>query len=428
MPGRCLSPTHLRRLARRLNCPDDALRSIRRHTTLAAHIALLQAAGLLRHNEAFWYLTPDAHTWINQPPPRQAAWLLETIAACQFAAAIETLGLSDTVPLDARVFIQQQLRRQSRQSSVKPGAAVWRQFTQESWLLDLPANLPANPLFHILQLGSWQPGQPLAITPLTIAQAVRRGYSLPHIASLLQKATGVPLPVPQQQQIVAWYRLQDSYRLRPVTLLTTKQPEQLAQIIKNGNLRPHIQEQISPRQAIVFPAIQAPLQKWAARRGCLLQSPAPSTPVGAPTPTGYQWLGLQLLISLGQIIPLPYPPPHAELENLAAQISPAEQTRLAALAQQIIAGLQDAIRGRDAFFPATRDVPPEWLAAVQQAIEQEIDLEIAYQALGDGKPSRRRITPLRLEQRGSLHYLHAYCCRAETNLTFRLDRIHNIES
>lgn len=426
--GRCLSPTHLRRLAVWLGCPNGALRSIRRHTPLAAHIALLQAANLLRHNETFWYLTPDAYVWLNQPLTRQAACLLTAIDACQFTAAIKTLNISDTVPLDVRTFIQQRLRRQTRQPPAKPDTAVWQQFTQDAWLLCLPPTLPANILFHLLQLGSWQPGQPLSITPLTIAQAIRRGYSLLYITFLLERTTGQQLPIPQQQQLIAWYRRQDSYRLRPVTLLTTKQPEQLAQIIKNGNLRPHIQEQISPCQAIVSPAIQPSLQKWTSHRGCLLHAPVPSTPAAAITPTGYQWLGLQLLIALGQVIPLSYPPPCAELEALTSHISPKEQARMTALAEQIIINLQTAIRGRDAFFPASQPVPPKRLETIQQAIIRETPLEIEYQALADHKPSPRRIQPLRLEQHGSLHYLHAYCYRAETNLTFRLDRLKTIST
>ncbi|MBK7180896.1 MAG: WYL domain-containing protein, partial [Chloroflexi bacterium] len=63
---------------------------------------------------------------------------------------------------------------------------------------------------------------------------------------------------------------------------------------------------------------------------------------------------------------------------------------------------------------------------VQQALRQERSLQINYQPLGSSQPSWREVQPLRLEQRGALYYLYAYCLRAETNLTFRLDRIHDI--
>jgi predicted DNA-binding transcriptional regulator YafY len=54
--------------------------------------------------------------------------------------------------------------------------------------------------------------------------------------------------------------------------------------------------------------------------------------------------------------------------------------------------------------------------------EQAIDL--TYQALGECTPTCRRVYPLRLEERGSLVHLHAYCTLAEANRTFRLDRVH----
>jgi predicted DNA-binding transcriptional regulator YafY len=47
--------------------------------------------------------------------------------------------------------------------------------------------------------------------------------------------------------------------------------------------------------------------------------------------------------------------------------------------------------------------------------------------LGELKASYRQVQPLRLEKRGSLYYLHAYCYRAETNLTFRMDRIQHLQ-
>ncbi|MCB0010031.1 MAG: WYL domain-containing protein, partial [Anaerolineales bacterium] len=39
----------------------------------------------------------------------------------------------------------------------------------------------------------------------------------------------------------------------------------------------------------------------------------------------------------------------------------------------------------------------------------------------------RRVQPLRLEKRGALYYLYAYCYRVEENRTFRLDRIEAVQ-
>jgi predicted DNA-binding transcriptional regulator YafY len=149
----------------------------------------------------------------------------------------------------------------------------------------------------------------------------------------------------------------------------------------------------------------------------------PQRATNRPAPTAYQWLGLHLLAALRQIIPLPYPPPHAELEALSAHVPLEEQAQMAALAEQLIAGSQSAIRGRDAFFPVRKPVPPEWIETIRAALAREQAIDLTYQALGECAPTCRRVYPLRLEEWGALHYLHAYCTLAEANRTFRLDRI-----
>jgi predicted DNA-binding transcriptional regulator YafY len=78
--------------------------------------------------------------------------------------------------------------------------------------------------------------------------------------------------------------------------------------------------------------------------------------------------------------------------------------------------------------PAQQPVSSTLIAALQQAIKQEGTVTISYQALGDRKATYREIQPLRLEQHGKLFYLYAYCYRAESNLTFRLDRIKEMRN
>ncbi len=448
IPGRSFPNVHLRQMALWIGCPNPNLRSIRQHPSLAAHIALLHAANLLAHNQTYYYLTPLVSDWLTKPAKDQLQTLIDPIIACRFTATIESFRLVDTIPIDMIAYLHQQLLTQLQQPPPETETASWQTITTDTWNLCLPPKLEPKHLFHLLQIGCWSPvnfdkethpqklarepkskinnGQVLNITPLTIAQASRRGYSLTHITFLLEKTTGIPLSTQQQQQLVDWYRRQDSYQMRSITLLSTKQPQQLAQIIDNGNLRPHIKKQISPRHAIVSPALQPSLQKWAARRGYMLNAPAIISKTNKITPTGYQWLGLKLLTSLGYIIPLPYPPPLAELETMNAHISTEEAGYLSMIADQIIANLRDAIHGRDAFFPSQKSVPADWVQIISRIINAEETLEIMYQPLGDIKPSHRRIQPLRLEERGALFYIYAYCYRAEMNLTFRLDRITKI--
>ena len=427
--GRFISPVHLRRLAAWTGSPAPQLRTLRRHPPLAAHLALLRAAGLIAFAGGRLTPCPAASAWLHAAPRRQIARLLDALASPQWAGALNRLRLQETLPLDYVAFIRQSLARQQSEPPPAPEPAAWLDAPPDTWLIHLPASLPPWLHFDLRQLGQWEPGAPLACTPLTIAAAARRGCGVPFIQWLLETACRAPLPPRRQNQLRQWARRAHTYQLRPVWLLSTARPEQLQNIARSKRLRAHFSQQIAPRHAIVAPQIAPGLEKWLAARQYPLSrpsEPANQPPPAPPTPTSYQWLGLRLLTDLGQLIPLPCPPPHAELEALPARTPPDEQPRLDALAQQIIAGLRNAIRGRDAFFPAARDVPPGWPDIIRQAIARETDLEIAYQALGDHKPTHRRVTPLRLEQRGSLHYLHAWCCRAETNLTFRLDRISAI--
>jgi predicted DNA-binding transcriptional regulator YafY len=66
---------------------------------------------------------------------------------------------------------------------------------------------------------------------------------------------------------------------------------------------------------------------------------------------------------------------------------------------------------------------PQTLVQLETAIADQAALLIEYQSLGDYQPQYRRIQPYRLEQKDKLHYLYAYCYRAEADLTFRVDRI-----
>lgn len=141
----------------------------------------------------------------------------------------------------------------------------------------------------------------------------------------------------------------------------------------------------------------------------------------------YDWLGLRVLLGLGDLVPLPVPPPHAQLATAAARLAPAELGRLEETARRLLDDLRDAIRGRDAFYPALRPPDDDLLRAVADALRHDRTLTITYRTLGDSAPRVRRVRPHSLEQRGELTYLRAWCYLAEAELTFRLDRVTSFE-
>ena len=399
VPGRCLTDSHLRRLAIWVGHPDHELRSVRNHPALAVHLALLKAANLLMYNQMLWYLPPKAYQWLHQPSVDRISALLLPFETCQFEAATTDLGFSHLLTLDTKAYLQQQLSAEIHaHAQQKTVLAKWLTIQPECWQLSIPQKRSDSILFHLLQLGDWMPQQPLTITPDSIAQAIQQGYSLTHIQFLLGKATGTLLTNQQSGQLIDWFKRVKSIQLHPVYLLSVKKSEQLTHIIGNRRLYQLVQEQISPRHAIVSPAIQTPLQKWAVRHNYFLDHFPETAATQDVDPTGYQWLGLKLLVSLGQIIPLPYPAPHAELAALSQQFAPEMLVQLSTLADQLLETMQSAISGRDAFFPADHSPTPHLLQQIKAAMQQPSLLDIFYRTLNAPEPKWHTIEPLRLEK------------------------------
>lgn len=428
--GRFISPTHLRKLAQWIGRPMPDLRSMRQHPLLAAHIAILYAAGFLSASGSHIVAQPTIVPWLHTPLPDMITHLQNAITCpSRWMQAVTELGLQDTLPVDYVVYLQQSLARQCT-GSMETAFAIWLDpASDEVWQLNLPHALPLWLHFDLRQLGTWSPDEPLLCTPLSIALAVHHGYGQDTIQWLLENATGQALPTAQQIQLSQWCRRAHIYQQRTVQLLTVSHPRYLEPIRRRKEFRSAIIEQLSPRHLVVHSDGIPGLGKWLAAQGYpLYQYPLQSDSGAVDSELTYQWLGLRLLIGLGQLIPLPYPTPHCLLDTVSERLAETTKSELEATAVRILERLREAIHGRDAFFPSQRPVSPTLISTVQKAIVQEATLLITYQALGDHKPTARTIQPLFLEERGALFYLTAYCFRAEMNLTFRLDRIIEIKN
>ncbi|MCP4415508.1 MAG: WYL domain-containing protein [Chloroflexi bacterium] len=441
--GRFLAPNHLRILACWIGKPAPKLRSIRQHRWLATHFTLLHAAGFLTTSGETIIPQPHITRWLHLPYPAHISYLQQAIkkSGC-WQKAITYLSLQNSIGEDVLAYLQQSLHHQHQTPSpIQPDSVIWLNGksrtnadsringkTPENWRFHIPNNIPLWLHFDLRQLGSWSPGQPLICTPLSIATAVQRGYGNSIIQWLLETATQCPLSVQQQTQLIQWSQRADAYQLRPVQLLSTKQRQQMQAIFGRKILRDEIIEQISPRHAIVATGMVAKLEKHLLKQNYPLSHLSHSAESkGKDESTSMQWLGVRVLMGLGELIPLSIPPPHSQLHQLGSQLTDLERMELEVIATHILQNLRNAIRGRDAFFPSQKSVPPEWIQTISRAINNEDILEIMYQPLGDTKPSHRCIQPLRLEESGTLFYMYAYCYRTEMNLTFRLDRISQIK-
>lgn len=429
LSGRGLPAPHLQRLTLWIGLPDNKLHTMRHHKFLAAHLVLTQAAGLLQHDLNQWFCSPFVEQWLKKAPFAQYQTLIEAIDHCCWKTIVERENLTACFDGAYSTFVRQSLKRQqnSPTSQTEPRAS-WKSLSDTEWQLALPCGLPPEWLFHLLQMGEWDPQTPLRLSANTIAKARQHGYGIDFIKHLLSEATQQALPQPYQAHLSNWYLAAENYQIQAVYMLSTAQPDQLAEIMTNRRLSHRIHEQVSPRQAIVSPTLITPLARWLAKQNKHLQAPNLKNSVIKHewAASAYHWLGLKLLFDLKELLALPWPAPPGLLDEAATALTPEEQTELAFMAQHIIQELKQAFRGKDAFFPAQEAVSQIVVDQILQAVEKESALTISYKALGEVKPSLRKIQPLRLENRGNLYYLYAYCYRAETNLTFRLDRIQAI--
>lgn len=429
LSGRGLPASHLQRLTHWIGLPNMKIQSVRQHRFLAAHLVLMQAASLLQHDNNLWFCTPFVEHWIEQTPLEQYQSLISAIDRC-WKTIVEQENLTDCFDSAYSTFVRQSLERQQNTDEKRVlSYAAWEKMSDVEWQLTIPSRLPTSVLFHLLQLGDWNPQESLRISAISIAKARQHGYGINFIEPLLTEATQQVLTPTQQAQLLDWYLAAKNYQIQALYLLSTAQPGQLGEIMSNRRLARQIHEQISPRHAIISSSLITPLARWLVKQNKHLQAPIleDGEIKNKLHPSTFNWLGLKLLIDLKELLAIPFPAPNSLLDEAAGALTPEEQTDLAYMAQQIIHELKQAIRGKDAFFPTQEAISHEVIEQVSQAIETESALLIAYQALGEVKPCKRQIQPLRLESRGNLYYLYAYCYRAETNLIFRLDRITSLE-
>ena len=412
------------------------------HTpTLALHLVWLVAAGLLIADRAGLRLASSAAYRLHQPPARLQAELLDAAAPPAWRDAAARLRLP-TVPDDFRPYAQQTLARWRDAPPAAP-PAVWETANDDAWRLRLRPDTDPALLFDLLAAGHYAPDGRLTLSPLTLGAPPARALGFDRLRWLLETATDAPLATAQAAQLRAWLQRRSAYRLSG-PLLFTAQPDQLAALYTARRLRPYLRQQIAPRCALFDRAGLPALRRRLADLGYPLDAPPaagdPADPAHPPPSpddepdAGALYLGLRLLTGVQRLVHRPGPLPHAALDRLAATLPAGDLATLDAHADRLLADLQSVIHGRDPFYPAAGPPAPELLARLRAAIadEQPLTLDYCPPTTADPPPAapgydamrRHTVDPLRLEQRAGLTYLIAYSHRAQTTLTFRLDRLH----
>lgn len=432
---RLLAPKHLRFLAQLINHPDDKIRSIRQHQKLASYLTMLHSAKFIQVAGKIITVQPTINTWFHAEPQTQLRQLRQLLEdENKWSQSIQQLHLQDIITPDVLCHLKQSMVNQQcallnidKEAIYQP--AVWQKARKtDAWLLRIPSHLPLWLQFDLRQLGDWICETEVTFTPLTIATAVQRGYGRQTIQWLLETATQKPLPEAKSIQLHQWSQRAHTYQLRTAHLLSTAQSTHLAELLRRKQFRHAVIEQISSRHAIVQHTIIPQLENYLAKHSYPLSNN--HKPINPPleTEAGSSWLALAILVKLGQLIPLPFPPPHSLLTQIESTLDPAQKTELEALANHFVQSIRDALHGRDTFLPANQSPAPQLLQQIEHAIFNQKTLSITYRALNALEPKEHLIEPHYLEKQGNLYYLHAYSSRAETNLTFRLDRILKLKT
>ena len=432
LSGRCLSATHLHILSTWLGCSSPTIRSARQHPTLALHLALAQSSGLVTSYTGVWRVTPIGIEWLAADKPTQLAFLiLHLQEEDKWKKSLEPLGLVDAIGIDSHAYILQHLQYQQAKT-YSSGTASWKSSSEEEWRLQLPLDLPLLTLFDLVQMGAWTPeitpANEWVATQFSIAQVAQAGYGITQIEYTLIKATGAPLPETVKKQLAIWYAAYDSYKVKPVYLLSVKQVEQLSPVLTHGLMKRHVHKQISRRHALVSPRIIPGLRKWLAKQDIPLDVPEIKTNDMAAN-AGMVWLALEVLRGLQRMLPLSLPPVRVGnvQYDLESEIEESVQVEMNVRSDQILTAVEQAIRGRDAFFPRLHTNDEQILETIALAFTTDQLLDISYRGLVDTEPILRRVEPLRLENWHNLHYLHAYCHHAEANRIFRIDRVRDCQ-
>lgn len=138
----------------------------------------------------------------------------------------------------------------------------------------------------------------------------------------------------------------------------------------------------------------------------------------------------QLYRDLGQHLRLTARIPQALVDKLTALASPADLASARALVDDAMAALHHLIEGRTPFPPWPADHVPveEGLFIIEGALAEGQNLELDYYAASTDTVTHRVVEPYRLNWHGDTPYLVGFCHHAQTERTFRLDRIRQLDS
>jgi len=300
--------------------------------------------------------------------------------------------------------------------------------------------------------GSRTHREQVLITPRSLARALHRGHTVEGLVAFLEELATEPLHPAVLKALYTWAETVEAITIAPALLLRVRDPALLQEFSSIRRLRARLGETLSARAVTVeadqlealvrhlerlgfYPRVERQAQEGQARS---LPLPQVGTDPGGRPSEGERTAmaaALRLLVALTDELGLELRAPHLLAQRWLEGLPQPQRDAARRQVQTVL----DALRYRDVRRgPSTSSgqgvqdyrLPSPTaplLLALERAMAQGSTIEIDYHTAGRRHLLSRRVDPLRLEWRGGVPYLVAFCHLRQEPRTFRVDRIERIE-
>ena len=279
-----------------------------------------------------------------------------------------------------------------------------------------------------LALEQFAPPDPEQPGHYTLARApvqavLQQGRHVDGLLTLLEQAAG-PLPPLVVGACYRWAAEVDRLQVRRITVLEAQDPDLLQDLTAERRIRETLLETLSARAVRVDTSQLDALLRRLAYRDLYprldLPAPEPQTDLSGEARIT---LGAALTIyaTLADRLSADVRPPHTLARQWRHRLTDAERDAVDRRVKTLLDALRQATPS-----PIEDHLPAptgEILAVLEQAIAESASVELRYYTAGRDHVTERRVDPLRLEWRGEVAYLIAYCHLRQAQRVFRVDRI-----
>jgi hypothetical protein len=303
---------------------------------------------------------------------------------------------------------------------------------EETLNLYAPVALPLSDRFALEALAPPDPGSPgrYRLTRPRFQRALQRGHTAEGVVNFLERASDNPLPAPALGVFYRWAETFGAITIRQAVLLQTRDPAQMEDLTARRRLRETLGATLNARTIEVKAERLEALLRRLEYRGVVpyidLPDPHPESLTGQESEAERAAIvaALQVYAHLADALGQASRPAYALIRRWREALPMALREAADHRAEDLIEALHraDPLEMEDRLPQPTGPL----LEALEVAIEAGESVEIDYYTAGRVHQTTRRVDPLRLEWRGDVVYLIAYCHLRSDQRVFRVDRIERI--